>query len=108
MRFLMAILGILAMLVILSGPVTALAMTAPCDEMAMAEDMPPCEPAAKTCAGPCLAVSKCHSPCSSVMPFVGAEPGDIVSPLLAGNLRVADIKHPPGADSPVDGPPPRI
>ena len=113
MRYLMAILGVLAMLVTLSGPVAALTVKAPCHdasmaEMVMADDMAPCKPAAKACAEPCVAVGNCQSQCGSTAPFVGAGSDDPASLLLTMKLHLAPSEQPPGTDSPVDGPPPRI
>jgi len=109
----MAILGVLAMLVILSGPVAALTARAPCHdasmaEMAMADDMAPCKPAAKACAEPCIALGNCQSQCGSTVPFVGIAPEDPASPLFTMTLHMAVSQQPLGTDSPVDGPPPRI
>lgn len=108
----MAILGVLAMLVTLSGPVAALTVKPPCHdasmaEMAMADDAAPCKPAAKTCAEPCLAAGNCQSQCGSTVPFVGVGSGDPASPLFTMTLHMAVSQQPLGADSPVDGPPPR-
>jgi hypothetical protein len=113
MRYLMAILGVLAMLVTLSGPVAALAVTPPCHDasmakMAMADDADPCESAAKACPEPCLAAGNCQSQCGSAVSFVGADVDEPVSPLFTMKLHVTGNEQPPGTDSPVDGPPPRL
>lgn len=113
MRYLTAILGVLAMLVTLSGPVAALAAKAPCHdasmaEMVMADDMAPCKPAAKACTAPCLAAGNCQSQCGSPVSFVRADLNGLTSPLFTVKLHMAEGEHPPGTDTPVDGPPPRI
>lgn len=113
MRHLMAILGVLAMLVTLSGPVAALAATAPCHDASMAkmamagDDMPPCKPAAKACAAPCLAVGNCQSQCGFAAPLVRIDPDDLALPLFEMKLQASADERPPGTDPPVDGPPPR-
>jgi hypothetical protein len=109
----MAILGVLAMLVTLSGPVAALAVSVPCDaamaKMTMAEDgMATCNPAAKTCAAPCLAAGSCQSHCGFVPPFVEIDSGDLALPQFSVALQVSEDEQPSGTDSPVDGPPPRF
>lgn len=113
MRYLTAILGVLAMLVTLSGPVAALTAPPPCHEasmamMAMGDDAAPCKPTAKMCLEACLAVGSCQSQCGSVVPFVRADVNNVASPLLTMKLHVTESNQPPGTDSPVDGPPPRI
>ena len=112
MRHLIAVLGLLAMLVTLSGPVAALAAT-PCHDaamakMAMTDDMAPCKAAAKVCAEPCFATTNCQSQCWSTASLARVDPDDHILPLFAMKLRVAKSEHPPGATSPVDGPPPRL
>jgi|GEM_PF-4940534 len=74
----------------------------------MADDMAPCKPAAKACAEPCLAVGNCQSQCGSTVPFVGIASDDPASLLFTMKLHMAVSQQPPGTDSPVDGPPPRI
>lgn len=113
MRHLMAILGVIAMLVTLSGPVAALTARVPCHDasmadMAMADDMAPCKTAAKPCAEPCLAAGGCQSQCGSTVPYLAADLDDLALPQIAMKLHVAEGEYPPDADSPVDGPPPRI
>jgi hypothetical protein len=112
MRQLIAILGFLAMLVTLSGPIAALAAT-PCHEvsmvkMAMADDAAPCKAADKACAEPCLDATHCKSQCGSIMVFLHADPDNRALPPLAAKLHVASSEQPTGTTSPVDGPPPRI
>jgi hypothetical protein len=111
MRYLTAILGVLAMLVTLSGPVAALSVRTPCSDasmVAMADDMAPCKPAAMTCADNCLAASNCQNQCGSWVPFARVEQDDFASPHFAALLHVAQNEQPTGTDSPVDGPPPRF
>jgi hypothetical protein len=113
MRYLTAILGVLAMLVTLSGPLVAFTVRVPCDDasmaqMAMADDMKPCKPAAKACAEPCLAAGNCQSQCGSPVPFVRADLEGQAWPLFTMKLHMAESEQPPGTDSPVDGPPPRF
>jgi len=113
MRYLTAILGVLAMLVTLSEPVAALAVKAPCHDgsmadMVMADDMASCTPAAKACTEPCIAVGNCQSPCGSPVSFVSSDLNGLALPLFTLKLHMAEGEHPPGTDSPVDGPPPRI
>lgn len=110
MRHLATILGVLAMLVSLTGPLAALAAMAPCEDasMAMMDDMAPCTSAAKACAVTCPAAGNCQSPCGSTLPGLSADVDGLASPLFMNKLRMALSVAPPGADSPVDGPPPRI
>jgi hypothetical protein len=114
MRHLMAIVGVLAMLVTLSGPVAALAMRVPCHDSAMAkmimtgDDMVACKPIAKACPAPCLAAGHCQSQCGSVAPFVQVDRDDLALPQFTTKLRMTEDEQPPGTVSPVDGPPPRI
>jgi hypothetical protein len=114
MRYLMAILGVLAMLVTLSGPVAALAVSVPCHDATMArmtmggEGMATCNPAAKTCAAPCLAAGSCQSHCGFVPHFVQIDCGDLALPQFSMKLYVIEDEQPTGTESPVDGPPPRF
>jgi hypothetical protein len=114
MRYLVAILGVFAMLVTLGGPVAALAVPVPCHDASMAkmtmagDDMVPCKPAAKACAVACLISGNCQSQCGSVAPFIQVHRDDLALPLLAMKLQAAGDERPPGTDPPVDSPPPRL
>lgn len=113
MRYLTAILGVLAMIATLSGPVAALTAVAPCDQAAMAKmvpasDMGPCKPATKACAEPCLAPGLCQSNCGSALLFIKVDPEDSIASLLKVKLTVEASEQPPGTASPVDGPPPKL
>jgi hypothetical protein len=111
MRYLTAMLGVLAMLLSLSGPVAALAATAPCPDMGtmvMAGDIAPCKTAAKSCADPCLASGKCQTQCGSAVPCVAADLDDFALSPFTVKISVAVGEQLSGTISPVDGPPPRL
>jgi hypothetical protein len=112
MRYLIAILGVLAMLVTLSGPVAALTATLPCHHESMAKaaaahDAKPCMPKAGTCSQSCPAAGYCQSKCGPTAPFARAHAGERASLLLTMKLLIAASVEPSGTDTPVEGPPPR-